>query len=131
MKPILGFMNRRNTLSGIGIFEIVAIIAILALVSVLAIPRLAGQQSGSVAERTTLGLDLAKTAHASAIAQLKRFPTVAELSAFIEGATVAPISGGLELSLKGGRLTVPTYSDSACTRLTYKVDQQVACLGSL
>lgn len=57
-------------------------------------------------------------------------PTVADLAAGLLG-DVEAVSGGVQVQLSGESYLVPTYSNPLCTVPTQKVDEAVACVGSI
>ena len=124
-------MKGSVTKKAVWFFEVFAILVIAALIGVMAFPKRAPDEAGAAADAPARGTDVVRAAHASAIARLKRFPTVKELSAFVQETNASATPGGIELSFDQSRLTIPTYSDSNCTRPTLNVDEPVACLGNL
>jgi len=115
---------------GFGYIEMLAILAIAVLIGVMAIPKRTADDSMTAVDNSTRANDIVRTAHASAIAALKRFPSVKELAGFVDNAGASAQPDGIVLSLDQSRLTVQTYSDAACTRPTTQVDETVACLNA-
>lgn len=57
-------------------------------------------------------------------------PTVANLAEGLLGNVVA-VADGVQVEHSGETYVVPTYSNSLCTIPTKKVDEAVACVGSI
>ena len=57
-------------------------------------------------------------------------PTVADLAAGQLGKAEA-VASGVQVQLSGESYVVPTYSNALCTVPTQKVDETVACVGSI
>lgn len=123
-------MNTTSAQQRVGALEIAAVLTVGVLIGVMAIPNMGSRDSNSAGDVRIRGNDIVRAAHASAIAQLKRFPTVRELSGFVEGKHATATASGVELSFHGTHSIVATYTDSACTRLTQTPDETVACLGT-
>lgn len=124
-------MKGSTAQQGLSTFEIVAILVAVAIVAAMAIPGMNPEHQETAADSTTRGADAVRSAHASAIADLKRYPTVTELSTYVVDATASATPGGIEVAMDQSRLVVPTFSDPACIKPTSAVDEPVACLGNL
>lgn len=116
---------------GFGAFEVIAILIIVALLGVMAVPRMGVESQDTDTSGPERSAGLVKSAHASAIADLKRYPTVAELNKYIEEDRATPSGSGIRLSVKGAGYAVPTFSDAACRQPTRTIDDPVACIGTL
>jgi prepilin-type N-terminal cleavage/methylation domain-containing protein len=57
-------------------------------------------------------------------------PTVDDLAAGLMGNYKA-VAGGLQVELSGQSFVVPTYANAMCTVPTQKLDETVACVGSI
>lgn len=57
-------------------------------------------------------------------------PTVADLAAGLLSKATA-VAGGVQVEHSGENFVVPTYSNALCTMPTQKVDEAVACVGSI
>lgn len=108
-----------------------AILVVLALIGAMAVPRANVQPSKHEINGPQLSVGAVKTAHATAIAELKRFPTVKELSGYVEGMKSSAGASGVQISVQGAQHTVPTYSDSGCHTYTKAIADTVACVGAL
>ena len=111
--------------------ELLAILVILAMIGAMGIPRSSNQHVKSDDYKPEHSVGTVKTAHATAIAELKRFPTVDELSGYVEGPKSSASASGVQVSINGAQYTVPTYSDSGCRTNTKAIADTVACVGNL
>ena len=57
-------------------------------------------------------------------------PTVADLAAGLLNKATA-VAGGVQVEHSGESFVVPTYTNALCTEPTQKVDEAVACVGSI
>ena len=117
--------------TGLNMVEIMAILVILALFGAMAVPRSGEQPENQAHTGPDHSVGLVKTAHATAIADLKRFPTVDELSAYVEDTESRATANGVQVSNTGSQHTIPTYSDAGCQYHTKAVTDAVACVGTL
>lgn len=117
--------------TGLNMVEIMAILVILALFGAMAIPRSGEQPDNQAHTGPDHNVGLVKTAHATAIADLKRFPTVDELSGYVDGSKSGASARGVQVFNAGTQYTIPTYSDSGCRHHTKAVTDPVACVGTL
>jgi MSHA pilin protein MshA len=123
-------MTTKNFQSGFNMIEILGVMVILAIVGAMAVPR-ADHTTDENKNGPQHSIGAVKTAHAAAIAELKRFPTVDELSGYMEGVESSASANGVQVSINGTQHTVPTYSDSACNANTQSIGDRVACVGDL
>ena len=123
-------MQTKHFQFGFNMIEILGAMVILAIVGAMAVPR-ADQSASQEQSGPQHSIGVVKTAHASAIAKLKRFPTVDELSAYVEDVDSSASANGIQVSINGTQHTIPTYSDSACNTSTKTIGDRVACVGNL
>lgn len=57
-------------------------------------------------------------------------PTVVDLATGLMDGAVA-VAGGVQVQFSGESYVVPTYSNALCTVPTQKIDEAVACVGSI
>jgi MSHA pilin protein MshA len=111
--------------------EPVIVVAILGVLAAIAVPKFV-DLSGDVLTTSKKGMSGAvKSAHAIAIADLKRFPTVTELATYINGEGIAAAGTGIQVDIDGNNFTVLTYSDANCSTATAAVGDTVQCVGSI
>lgn len=124
-------MQTKRFQSGLNSVEIMALLVVLALFGAMAVPRGGEQPVNHTDTGPTQSIGAVKTAHATAIAELKRFPTVAELSGYVEGIKSSASAGGIQVVNNGVQHSVATYSDSGCLKNTRAITDTVACVGKL
>ncbi|MEE9342094.1 MAG: hypothetical protein V3V12_00505 [Gammaproteobacteria bacterium] len=110
--------------------ELLLLVSVLFFVGSLAIPRMqATPQSPESA--LSESMHSIRSAHANAIEKLQRFPTIEELSVYINDVKTYTRFDGIELPIQGNRLTIPTFVDASCTQPTESINDEVACIGKL
>lgn len=73
----------------------------------------------------------AKETYDKIMAQEMGQPSVSVLAAYLPADYVRPHAGGIQLTLDGETVNLPTYANSECTQLTQSTDDKVACVGSI
>ena len=123
-----------NKQAGFTLIELVAVLVILAMLGAMAVPRFASVQGSALQAAQDGSSNAVKSAHAIAIANLKRLPNVTELTAEVGGQSSATaVATGVQVTIGGNNYVVPTYTDSTCTagNETAAVGDAVACVGSI
>lgn len=114
---------------GMTFIELLIGMVLIGVVAAMAVPRYvdAAQQAKDDAlwEQTVA----VKNAH-DAVTNKGAFPSVADLASTMAGGAVA-VDGGVQVSVSGEAVVIPTYSNSMCTQPTKSVNDTVGCVGAV
>lgn len=121
--------NPRN--DGLTLIELVMVLVIVGIISAVAIPSYIERSSYDLMKKKIDVSGSVKSAMVLAIADNKLYPTVEELTAYVQGDEVIASLDGVELKIEGLNYTVPTYTDSNCTKITSAIKDKVQCVGSI
>lgn len=118
--------------AGFTLIELVAVLVILALLGAMAVPRFVDVSSQALTAAQNGSLAGVRSAHAMAIAELRRLPTVTELSTYV-GGPVTAAAGGIQVVINSTTYTVATYTDTTCNvaNVTTAVGDSVGCIGGI
>jgi len=107
-----------NKQSGFTLIELVIVIAVLGILAAIAVPKFVALQDDALAASKKGMSGAVKSAHAVAIADLKKFPTVSELADYVNGEGVVADPAGIKVVIDdpANPYTVPTYKDSKCSK---------------
>lgn len=118
---------------GFTLIELVMVIAVLAILAAIAVPRFVDLSTDAL-DASKKGMSGAvKGAHAVAIADLKAFPSVTQLTGYVNGEGVTAVPTGVQVTIDSTAHIVPTFTDSACTaaNATTAVGDTVQCVGTI
>ncbi|TCK16874.1 MSHA pilin protein MshA [Thiogranum longum] len=117
--------------AGFTLIELVAVLVILALLGAMAVPRFVDVSGQALTAAQNGSLAGVRSGHAMAIADLRRLPTVTELSTYVGGPNISAVGTGIQVVINGTNYTVETFTDTTCTAATAAVADTVGCIGTI
>lgn len=112
--------------AGMTLIELVIVIVVLGIIAAVAAPRFADISTSAKTASIDGSVGAVKSAHTIAIGELKRVPTVTELTGYVDGGTA--VATGVQVTIGGTNYTILTFTDSACTAATAAVGNSVSCV---
>jgi len=122
-------MNIYSNSRGFTFIELMIGMVIIGVVGAVAVPSYVNAAQEAKDDSLWEHSVAVKNAH-DALQAHGTVPTVAALAAKLPSGAAA-VTGGVLVQLSGESYVVPTYSNSLCTVPTQKVDEAVACVGSI
>jgi MSHA pilin protein MshA len=115
--------------SGFTLIELVMVIVILGILAASFAPRFVDLSSSATAAAKAGASGAVKSGLTVAIADLKTSPSVTQLATYVQGDGVAAAATGIDVTVDGATVTVPTYTDAGCSSATAAVGNVVRCVG--
>lgn len=126
-------MKMMRRAKGFTLIELVIAIVIIGILAAIAIPKFVDLSDDALIAAKKGMSGAVKSAHAIATADLKAFPTNAQLATYVNGAGVNAAANGVSVTIEGTAHIVKTYTDSGCTAASASSDvaDVVQCVGEI
>lgn len=125
-------MKSISNQKGFTLIELVIVILVLGILVSIALPAYYDLRGDAITATRKANAAATKSSYAIAIADIKTYPTVAQIRSHMTGSNITAIASGIQVVISGVTYVVPTYKTSACNTLTANsTSDTVGCIGDI